>query len=181
MCSEIFLDCSPEELYEIQFTVELWKENAQVPSSLDHLLDKRLLLLEIGLKIKDTLCTTVSNPSFTFIHPLPSYTASQVHFSICLAREELVSSLSVGQRIHSDQQESSSAERFSHHSLYCKPPISKWGLFSTRFQIHVWCEECILWICQMTLWVVNHNECLVFGSMCFLKSQNDSFLKLYVD
>jgi hypothetical protein len=33
MYSEVPFDCTPEELDKIQFTVELWEENAKVAAS----------------------------------------------------------------------------------------------------------------------------------------------------
>ena len=45
--------------------MELWKENAQVSSSFDDLLNKWLLFLKIGLQVKDASCIAVCGPSFT--------------------------------------------------------------------------------------------------------------------
>jgi len=38
MVSEVFFDCTPKELNEIEFTVKFWEEDAQVTSGLDDFL-----------------------------------------------------------------------------------------------------------------------------------------------
>ena len=54
--------------------MELRKEDAQVPSSLNDFLNERLLVLEIGLEIQDVPCAALSSASFAFtsgaiLHP----------------------------------------------------------------------------------------------------------------
>ena len=51
---------TPKELNKIEFTMKLWQENAQMAGSLDDFLNKRFLLLEVGLVFKDSFIATVS-------------------------------------------------------------------------------------------------------------------------
>ena len=160
--------------------MELWKENAQVSSSFDDLLNKWLLFLKIGLQVKDVLCTAVCGPRFTStprtilcllalhhqpIFPQSSFKKNLFH-PLQLAREFRV----IHRKAH---------QLLGLLSIFHIPPILKWCLSTTGSHIHAWCKECIFSICWMALWVVNHDECLVFGSVCILESWNDSFLKLY--
>ena len=160
--------------------MELWKENAQVSSSFNDLLNKWLLFLKIGLQVKDASYTAVCGPSFTStprtilcllamhhqpILPQSSFKKNLFH-PLQLAREFRV--------IHGKAH-----QLLGLLSIFHIPPILKRCLFTTGSHIHAWCKECIFSICWMALWVVNHDECLVFRTMCFLESWNNPLPKLY--
>ena len=56
---EIFYDCTPKELNEVKFTMELWKKYAKVASFLNNLLDEGLLFLKVWLQLKILLATAI--------------------------------------------------------------------------------------------------------------------------
>jgi hypothetical protein len=70
--TKILLYYSPEELNEVQLTVKLWKEDTKMPSFFNHLLDKRFLLTEIRLKLKNSLATACIRCAF-FALPLKTW------------------------------------------------------------------------------------------------------------
>jgi hypothetical protein len=49
MLPQVFLDCTPEELNKIEFTVKLWQKDAQVPGSFNDFLDTGFLFQKIRL------------------------------------------------------------------------------------------------------------------------------------
>ena len=71
MLAKIPFDCSPKELNFIEFAVEFWQKYAEVPRSLNNLLNQRSLLFEIWLKIKNSLCTTACGINWAIfaVHP----------------------------------------------------------------------------------------------------------------
>jgi hypothetical protein len=60
MLPQIFLHRTPEKLNEVEFTVKLWQEDAQVPSSFNDFLDTGFLFQEIRLLRKKPSCTAVN-------------------------------------------------------------------------------------------------------------------------
>jgi hypothetical protein len=65
---KIPFDCTPKVLNKVEFTVKFGEEDAKVTRIFNDLLDERLLLNKIGLKIKDVLCTAVSCPTSALSH-----------------------------------------------------------------------------------------------------------------
>jgi len=61
------LNSPPEEFNKIEFTMEFWEKDAKVTPLFNHFLNERLLHLEIGLKFKDTLCTTIHVCGVAFV------------------------------------------------------------------------------------------------------------------
>lgn len=57
---EVPLDSAPEELNEIEFTMELGQENAAVACCLDDFLNQGPLRFEIGLQIKNMFSAAIS-------------------------------------------------------------------------------------------------------------------------
>jgi hypothetical protein len=54
---KISLDSPPEELYEVQFTVEFRQKYAEMSRCFDNLLNKGSLGHEVRLEIENPLCT----------------------------------------------------------------------------------------------------------------------------
>ena len=57
---QIFLDFTTEKLNKVEFTVELWQEDAQVPSSFNDFLNTGFLFQEIRLLWKKPSCTAIN-------------------------------------------------------------------------------------------------------------------------
>src|ERR1700729_1140885 len=81
MVAKILFDCSPKELNKIEFTVKFWHKCAEVPCSLNNLLNQRLLLFEIWLKIQNLLCTTACGINWAIfaVHPKALFPQTLLH------------------------------------------------------------------------------------------------------
>jgi len=66
MLTQVPLDCTPEKLNKIEFTMEFWKHDAKVSRIFDHFLDEGLLYLEVRLVLHGSLAATRSGCRITF-------------------------------------------------------------------------------------------------------------------
>jgi hypothetical protein len=67
MFSEVPFHCPPKELNEVEFTMKLREEDGQVTGFLNYFLNKRLLLLKVGLKLKYVFAATCLRVSVTLL------------------------------------------------------------------------------------------------------------------
>jgi len=172
MLMQVSFHCSPEELNEIEFTMEFQEQNAKVPCIFDHFLHKGLLLFEVKLVFHDLLTTAGNSCRVTLglaFSPEPLSWYSSLHEDVLKAFGLIRVSWMI---------------RCKNHGL-CDlltilfiPPISKMGLAATRVHVHMVGDQSILTICCMALGVVNHDQCLIPWSMSLLKCRDDFFLQL---
>jgi hypothetical protein len=67
MFLEVPFHCPPKELNEVEFTMKLREEDGQVTGFLNYFLNKRLLLLKVGLKLKYAFAATCLRVSVTLL------------------------------------------------------------------------------------------------------------------
>ena len=120
------------------------KEYAEMACSLNNLLDKRLLLLEVELQLENAAVATTDCICFTFILAFPAKALIKALFGQhCFHTFWLVWMLRVIQReVHWLD---------NLLTILQIPPIMHPGLFTTRINVHVRDQQGVLCICRMTL------------------------------
>ena len=141
---KILFHNSPEKFNKVQLTMKFRKKYAEMACSLDNLLDKRLLLLEVRLQLEDVSVATTDCFRFTFVLAFSAKTLIKASFSQhCFHALWLVWMIRVILR------EVHLLDNFL--AILQIPSIMHLGLFSAWINVHARYQQSVFCICRMTL------------------------------
>ena len=152
--------------------MELWQEDAKIPSLFNNLLYKRLLGLKIRLALHDFLCTTewiVRRTVILACHLKPIFPEAMFNKNLMHALGLICKFRVIWWEIHL-------LKKFD--AILHEPPILHVGLLPTRLKTHLGNQKHILGVCKVALWVIHQDEGLISGTMKTFKSGNYFLVKL---
>lgn len=174
--TEVLFHHTPKKLNRIEFTMKFWEENRQVTSFLNYFMNKRLLFLEVGLKLEDVLAATSLQIGVAFFA-----LSTEIMDIKPTLKEHIFNTLWLTRELWMISRINHWLRHFctSAFTTWDKPAISWVCLFPTWVDIHLCDQQGIFRISRVALRVVNHYQCLVTGSMFPLKGRNDLFTQLF--
>ena len=134
------------------------KKYAEMACSLNNLLDKRLLLLEVRLQLEDVSVATTDCFQFTFV-----YAFSVKMLIKALFGQHCFHTLWFVWMIGVILREVHLLDNFL--AVLQITSMMHLGLFSAWINVHVRYQQGIFCICRMTLWIVDHYQGLISGAM----------------
>ena len=174
--TEVLFHHTPKKLNRVEFTMKFWEENRQVTSFLNYFMNKRLLFLEVGLKLEDVLAATSLQIGVAFFA-----LSTEIMDIKPTLKEHIFNTLWLTRELWMISRINHWLRHFctSAFTTWDKPAISWVSLFPTWVDIHLCDQQGIFRISRVALRVVNHYQCLVTGSMFPLKGRNDLFTQLF--